>query len=53
MTRLSVAAETIPVLHIGKGTLGIGMKYFSAKRQAQLRVLTEGAYRDLAEKAVE
>lgn len=29
-----------------------GMKYFSAGRQARLRFVNEGAYRELAEKAV-
>ncbi|HEY1615900.1 MAG TPA: hypothetical protein VGF97_19670 [Rhizomicrobium sp.] len=29
-----------------------GMKYFAASRQAQAKVLTETAYRSLAEKAV-
>ena len=29
-----------------------GMKYFSAGRQARLRFVSEGAYRELAEKAV-
>jgi len=29
-----------------------GMKYFSAGRQARMRLVTEGAYRELAEKGV-
>lgn len=36
----------------GTPILIFGMKYFSAARQAQARLLEEGAYRDLAAKAV-
>ncbi len=48
-------SEHIYLLSIGLvlGTILIifGMKYFSAARQARSRVLSEDAYRELAEKA--
>jgi len=37
---------------LGTVLLIFGMKYFSAARQAQSRLLAEDAYRKLAEKAV-
>ncbi len=39
-------------LVLGTPVLIFAMKYFSAIRQARVRVLTESAYRELAEKAV-
>ncbi|MGZ5933766.1 MAG: hypothetical protein ACXWLV_03555 [Rhizomicrobium sp.] len=49
-------SEHLYLLSIGLvlGTILIifGMKYFSAARQAQSRVLSENAYRELAQKAV-
>ena len=39
-------------LFLGTILAVFGMKYFSAMRQAQSRILAENAYRELAQKAV-